>query len=102
MTWMDGLSGGLRRQPQPPQTELPEFHRAGINRDSYADGSDSKTCVFGGCVLASRWRFLIGDVNEHIARLCYCDAHAIFVAYARSHQCTACGQPMRIEVREKM
>ena len=93
--WLDQLRTSLS------QPGLTEFWRAGLNRGSYP-GIDSAGCVFGGCKAASIWRLVTGDLSEHIARLNYCDQHAIMVAYARSLPCTSCGKQMRVEVREKM
>jgi hypothetical protein len=80
---------------------LTEFWRPGINRGSYP-GTDSETCVFSVCSHKPVWRLIAGDMSEHIARLNYCEPHAIMVAFATSLPCTTCGKNYRIDVREKM
>jgi hypothetical protein len=84
-----------------PDNSLTEFWRAGVNRDSYP-GTDSNTCVFAPCRKQAVWRLILGDMSEHIARLNYCEGHAILVAFAKLLPCTTCGRQYRVEVREKM
>lgn len=92
----------LLPEPDLRPPALSEFWRAGVNRGSYP-GTDSATCLLG-CTRASTWRFILGDASEHVARLNYCDEHAILVASAPRLECQAagCGKAMRIEIREKM
>ena len=82
------------------QDVLTEFWRAGLNRDSYP-GTDSSICGAMPCSAEPAWRFMIGDLSEHIARVCYCSPHAIVVA-TTPLTCTECGRSMRVDAREKM
>jgi hypothetical protein len=68
---------------------------------------DSATCTHsdGRCGQPSRWRFMLGDESEHIARLCMCDEHARQMGGLSTPwrwQCLACKKEMRLERIEPM
>lgn len=100
MAFADEL-GRVFGLPGQPARQLTEYHRPGINRGSYP-GLDSPTCVFQPCTKPAVWRLIAGDMAEHIARLNYCEQHAVMVVFAKSLPCTTCGRQYRIDVREKM
>lgn len=66
-------------------------------------GQDSPVCVHQGCRKASTWRFFLGDIAEHVARLNLCEHHAVtYRQYAGRIDCTVCHNPMRVEITEPM
>jgi hypothetical protein len=71
------------------------------------DAVDSPTCTHneGKCGQPSRWRFMLGDESEHIARLNMCDEHARQMGGFSTPwrwQCLMCKKEMRLERIEPM
>lgn len=66
------------------------------------DEHDSPVCRHGGCTDASAWRYWLGDLSEHIARINLCERDARVFDTAPRLPCTLCGKQMKIEKKERM